>query len=205
MRVFTSAPVGAGIDAGINGVPAQKQRFTFRHPARPSSIRTSCSVTSPDPDEQIGTEPYNENTLASPRARLQLHRPSAAGRGLHWSTPKSTTSPPGRAPTSPLRRVHALSQVSQVLTLDYGQHVQSPSGLFSPAALTLRAAVTPIFVRYTGRRGVIPLDKFTGNSDWGRSSPAASAICSIGFQGIGDRPFLLGGDDRAGFSRASAA
>lgn len=199
--------VGTGIDAGINGVLAQKE----------SSI--DLSVTDPYfldrnlifggdvfliQTNTLGTEPYNERRVGF-TTRLgydvndhlrQVWSYSLVGRDLYDITTDDffIESQAGGS---------LLSQISQVVTLDYRDSRIAPH---SGSLLSFGSDYAGIggdahFVR-TRVDGAyyIPLDFLSGNSDWGLALTAGTGyLFNLGHQeSVIDR-FYLGGDNLRGF------
>ncbi|HET7881068.1 MAG TPA: outer membrane protein assembly factor BamA [Acetobacteraceae bacterium] len=205
--------VGTGISAGINGVLAQKRSSITGSITDPYFLDRNLVVGGDIFFIQtnfLGTEPYDEKRVGfDVRAGYdfneylrQVWSYSLVGRTVFNVAPNASFF------IQQLAGYTLLSQVSQAITLD---HRDSKTDPHTGYLLTLGNDVAGLggnadFVR-TNVNGqyFIPLDRFTGNSDWG-----VSLTGGIGYlwnegqqEQIIDR-FFLGGDNLRGFQIGGA-
>jgi outer membrane protein insertion porin family len=205
--------VGTGISAGINGVLAQK--------------RSSITVSVTDPyfldrnlvagtdifliqTNNLGTQPYDEKRVGfALRAGYdyneylrQVWSYSLVGRTVFNIVP-------GASPfITQLAGYTLLSQVSQAITYDHRDSKVDPHTGYLVSVGTDFAGLggNARFLR-TNVNGqyFIPLDRFTGNSDWGVAvTGSVGYMNNLGHQEqIIDR-FFLGGDNLRGFQIGGA-
>ncbi len=204
--------LGTGIDAGINGVLAQKQ----------SSINLSVN----DPyfldrnlllggdafliqTNTLGVEPYNERRVGT-TVRLgydvnehlrQVWSYSLVNRTVYDVTTNDffITSQAGSS---------LLSQISQVVTLDYRDSRLAPhTGYLLSLGTDLAGFGGNARFARTRLDGAyyIPLDFLTGNTDWGIAlSAGAGYLFNLGKQELVIDRFYLGGDNLRGFEIGGA-
>jgi len=205
--------IGTGISANINGVLAVK--------------RTSIDLSVTDPyfldrnlisgvdvfliqTDYLGTEPYDERRegfalrlgYAFNDHLQQVWSYSLVNRDVYNIT--STASPfiADQAGTT------LLSQVGQVLTLDYRDSKIAPhTGSITSLGTDFAGLGGDVhYVRASANEAYyIPLDRFTGNSEWGVKLAAGTGyLFNLGQQEqIIDR-FFLGGDNLRGFEIGGA-
>ncbi len=200
--------IGSGIDAGINGILAQKRSSVDLSVTEPYFLDRNILVGGDlflVQTNNLGTEPYNERREGfSLRTGYnftdhlqQVLSYSLVGRTVYDITAGSSyyiTSQSGYT---------LLSQVSQVTTLDYRDSTIDPHKGYIISLGTDFAGLggNATFVRARIDGGYyIPLDRFTGNSDWGIALSAGTGyFLNLGHQeSVIDR-FYLGGDNLRGF------
>jgi outer membrane protein insertion porin family len=205
--------IGTGIDAGINGILAQRQSsidFSITNPYYQNrNLLLGADVFLLNYD-YLGTAPYNESRVGfSLRAGYnftdhlkQVWSYQLVDRDVYDIV----------AGSSPFIYDEAgytlLSQVGQVLTLDYRDSTINPHRGYILQLSTDFAGLggDARFVR-TQLSGAyyIPLDRLTGNDQWGvRLSAMVGQLFNLGQQEqIIDR-FFLGGDNLRGFEVGGA-
>lgn len=200
--------VGTGIDAGINGILAQRRSSIDLSVTQPYFLDRNLLVGGDlflVQTNNLGTEPYDERRVGfAVRAGYdftdhlrQVWSYSLVGRTVYNVTAGSSyyiTSQEGYT---------LLSQVSQVMTLDYRDSTTDPhSGYIATLGSDFAGlGGNAVFVRTRADAGYyIPLDRFTGNSDWGIALTAGIGyLFPLGHQeSVIDR-FYLGGDNLRGF------
>ncbi len=200
--------IGTGIDAGVNGVLAQKRSSIDLSVTEPYFMDRNILLGGDVfliQTNNLGTEPYDEKRIGfSLRTGFnytdhlrQVWSYSLIDREVYDVATGSSyyiTSQEGYT---------LLSQLSQVTTLDYRDSTVDPhkgwilSGGTDFAGLGGDAR----FVRTRADAGwYVPLDRFTGNSDWGLQFTAGVGyLFNLGHQeSVIDR-FYLGGDNLRGF------
>jgi outer membrane protein insertion porin family len=204
--------IGTGIDAGVNGVLAQKQSSLNLSINDPYFLGRNLLVGGDAfliQTNTLGTEPYNERRVGF-TARVgydfnehlrQVWSYSLVNRTVYdiTTTDFFIQSEAGSS---------LLSQISQVLTLDHRDSRIAPhSGYllslgtdFAGIGGTARFARTRVDGAY-----YIPLDFLSGDSDWGIAlSAGAGYLFNLGRQeSVIDR-FYLGGDNLRGFEIGGA-
>jgi len=205
--------IGTGIDAGLNGILATKQSSIDLSVTQPYFLDRNLLVGGDlflVQTNNLGTEPYNEQRVGfAVRAGYsftdhlrQVWSYSLVDREVYDVASGSSyyiTSQEGYT---------LLSQVSQVTTLDYRDSTTDPHSGFISTLGTDFAGLggTAHFVRLHGDAGYyIPLERFTGNSDWTIALTAgAGYLFPLGYQeSVIDR-FYLGGDNLRGFETGGA-
>lgn len=200
--------VGTGIDAGINGVLAQRDSSIDLSVTQPYFLDKNILLGGDVfliQTNNLGTEPYNEKRVGfTTRTGFnytdhlrQVWSYSLVDREVYDVTAGSSyyiTSQEGYT---------LLSQVSQVLTLDYRDSTVDPHKGWVLSGGTDFAGLggDAHFVRTRADAGVyVPLDRFTGNSDWGlQFTGGIGYLFNLGYQeSVIDR-FYLGGDNLRGF------
>lgn len=204
--------IGSGIDAGINGVLAQKQSSINLSVNDPYFLNRNLLVGGDAfliQTNALGVEPYNERREGG-TVRLgydvnehlrQVWSYSLVNRTVFdvTTTDFFIRSQEGSS---------LLSQISQVVTLDYRDSRLAPhSGyLLSFGSDFAGLGGNAHFVR-TRVDGAyyIPLDFLTGNTDWGIALSAGTGyLFNLGYQeSVIDR-FYLGGDNLRGFELGGA-
>jgi outer membrane protein insertion porin family len=205
--------VGTGIQAGINGVLAQKRSSITASVTNPYFLDRNLAVGGDVfyvETNNLGTEPYDErrvgfDTRAGYDFSDHLHQVwsySLVNRTVFNVSQYADFFIQDESGTT------LLSQISQVLSLDYRDSRIDPH----------RGFVTSLGADYAGLGGDarfvrgridgtdwIPLDRFTGNSDWGISVGGSTGyLFNEGQQEqIIDR-FFLGGDNLRGFQTGGA-
>jgi outer membrane protein insertion porin family len=205
--------VGSGVSAGINGVLAQRRSSITASVTDPYFLDRNL-VTGADifliQTNYLGTQPYDEKRVGfDVRAGYdfneylrQVWSYSLVGRTVY--NVASTAS----FFITQLQGYTLLSQVSQAITLDHRDSKIDPHTGYLASVGTDFAGLggNAHFVR-TNVNGqyFIPLDRFTGNSDWG-----ISLTGNVGYlfnegqqEQIIDR-FFLGGDNLRGFQIGGA-
>jgi outer membrane protein insertion porin family len=206
--------IGTGINASINGVLAQKRSSVNASVTDPYFLDRNL-VAGADAfliqTDYLGTEPYNERREGF-ALRMgydfndhlrQVWSYSFVNRNVYDI--QTTASPfiVNEAGTT------VLSQVSQVLTLDFRD-----SRIFPHRGYVIEVGTDLAGIGGDARfvRGnlsgayYIPLDRFTGNEDWGIKLSATTGYMSLlsgGREEIIDR-FFLGGDNLRGFETGGA-
>ncbi len=200
--------VGTGINAGINGILAQKRSSIDLSITQPYFLDKNLLVGGDlflVQTNNLGTEPYDERRVGfaanvgydfTDHLR-QVWSYSLVGRTVYDVQQGASyyiTSQQGYT---------LLSQVSQVLTLDYRDSTVDPHSGYIVSLGSDFAGLggNAKFVRTRLDSGYyIPLDRFTGNSDWGIAlSAGAGYFFNLGYQeSVIDR-FYLGGDNLRGF------
>ncbi len=204
--------IGTGIDAGINGVLAQKQSSINLSVNDPYFLGRNLLVGADAfliQTNSLGTEPYNERRVGL-TTRLgydvnehlrQVWSYSLVNRTVYDVTTNDffIQSQAGSS---------LLSQISQVVTLDYRDSRIAPhTGYLLSLGTdlagfggTARFARTRVDGAY-----YIPLDFLSGNADWGVAlSAGAGYLFNLGRQeSVIDR-FYLGGDNLRGFEIGGA-
>ncbi|MGH7152620.1 MAG: outer membrane protein assembly factor BamA, partial [Acetobacteraceae bacterium] len=200
--------VGTGIDAGINGILAQRRSSIDLSVTEPYFMDRNILVGGDlflVQTNNLGTEPYDERRegfsirtgYAFTDHLRQVWSYSLVGRTVYNVAQDASfyiTSQAGYT---------LLSQVSQVLTIDYRDSAIDPH---SGYVVTLGSDFAglggnAVFVRPKADAGwYIPLDRFTGNSDWGVTlTGGLGYFFNLGHQeSVIDR-FYLGGDNLRGF------
>jgi len=205
--------IGTGIDAGVNGILAQRRSSIDLSVTQPYFLDRNLLVGGDlflVQTSNLGTEPYDERRVGfAIRAGYdftdhlrQVWSYSLVGRTVYNVVAGSSfyiTSQEGYT---------LLSQVSQVLTLDYRDSSTDPhSGFVSTFGTDFAGLVgNAHFVRTRVDAGYyIPLDRFTGNSDWTIALSAGTGyLFNLGDQeSVIDR-FYLGGDNLRGFQTGGA-
>jgi len=205
--------IGTGVSAGINGVLAQRRSSITASVTDPYFLDRNLVVGGDAfliQTNYLGTEPYDEKRVGfDMRAGYdfneylrQVWSYSLVGRTVFNVA----------AGASPfivqLQGYTLLSQVSQAMTLDHRDSKVEPHSGYE---LSLGTDVAGLggnaeFVR-TNVNGqyFIPLDRYTGNSDWGIALTASAGyLFNEGKQEqIIDR-FFLGGDNLRGFQIGGA-
>jgi outer membrane protein insertion porin family len=205
--------VGTGISAGINGVLAQRRSSITASVTDPYFLDRNLVVGGDVflvQTNNLGTEPYDEKRVGfDVRAGYdfneylrQVWSYTLVGRTVFNVQPNASFFISQEAGYT------LLSQVSQAITLD---HRDSKIDPHSGYQLTWGTDVAGLggnsqFVRnnVTGQY-FIPLDRFTGNSDWG-----IAVTGSIGYlwnEGVQEQiidRFYLGGDNLRGFQVGGA-
>lgn len=205
--------VGSGISANINGILAVK--------------RTSISLSVTDPyfldrnlvagadvfliqTDYLGTEPYDERREGF-ALRLgyefndhlsQVWSYSLVDRTVFNIASTASVFIANQAGTT------LLSQVGQVMTLDYRDSKIDPhTGFLTSLGTDFAGLGGDVDYVRTSVNGAyyVPLDRFTGNSDWGFKLAAGTGyLFNLGMQErIIDR-FFLGGDNLRGFEIGGA-
>jgi len=200
--------IGTGIDAGINGILAQRRSSIDLSVTQPYFLDRNLLVGGDlflVQTNNLGTEPYDERREGfavrtgydfTDHLR-QVWSYSLVGRTVYNVQQGASfyiTSQQGYS---------LLSQVSQVITLDYRDSAVDPHSGYILSGGTDFAGLggNAKFVRTRLDAGYyIPLDHFTGNSDWGIAlSAGAGYFFNLGHQeSVIDR-FYLGGDNLRGF------
>jgi outer membrane protein insertion porin family len=200
--------VGTGIDAGINGILAQKRSSIDISVTQPYFLDRNLLVGGDIflvQTNNLGTEPYDERRAGfairtgydfTDHLR-QVWSYSLVDRDVYNVQQGASfyiTSQQGYS---------LLSQVSQAITLDYRDSAVDPHRGYIATFGTDFAGLggNAHFVRTRVDGGYyIPLDRFTGNSDWGIALAAgAGYFFNLGHQeSVIDR-FYLGGDSLRGF------
>jgi outer membrane protein insertion porin family len=205
--------VGTGVSAGINGVLAQKRSSITLSVTDPYTFDRNL-VTGGDvfliQTNNLGTQPYDEKRVGFDlRAGYdfneylrQVWSYSLVGRTVF-------NIQAGASPfITQLAGYTLLSQVSQAITLDHRDSKVDPHAGYLVSYGTdfagLGGNVTFIRNNVNGQY-FIPLDRFTGNSDWGVSVTGSMGyLFNLGKQEqIIDR-FFLGGDNLRGFQIGGA-
>jgi outer membrane protein insertion porin family len=205
--------VGTGVSAGINGVLAQKRSSITLSVTNPYTFDRNL-VTGGDvfliQTNNLGTQPYDEKRVGFDlRAGYdfneylrQVWSYSLVGRTVF-------NIQAGASPfITQLAGYTLLSQVSQAITLDHRDSKVDPHAGYLVSYGTdfagLGGNVTFIRNNVNGQY-FIPLDRFTGNSDWGVSVTGSMGyLFNLGKQEqIIDR-FFLGGDNLRGFQIGGA-
>jgi len=205
--------IGTGIDAGVNGILATKQSSVDLSVTNPYFLDRNLLVGGDlflVQTNNLGTEPYDEKRVGF-AARTgydftdhlrQVWSYSLVDREVYDVVAGSSyyiTSQEGYT---------LLSQVSQVLTLDYRDSTTDPHSGYIATLGTDFAGIggDAHFVRARVDAGYyIPLDRFTGNSDWTIAlSAGVGNLFNLGSQeSVIDR-FYLGGDNLRGFQTGGA-
>ncbi|HEX5325560.1 MAG TPA: outer membrane protein assembly factor BamA [Acetobacteraceae bacterium] len=200
--------VGTGIDAAINGILAQKRSSIQLSVTQPYFLDRNLLVGGDlflVQTNNLGTEPYDERREGfafrtgydfTDHVR-QVWSYSLVGRTVFDIQPGASffiTSQSGYT---------LLSQISQVLTIDYRDSTIDPHRGYITTFGSDFAGLggNARFVRTRVDAGYyLPLDRFTGNSDWGIALTAgAGYFFNLGRQeSVIDR-FYLGGDNLRGF------
>ena len=205
--------IGTGISAGINGVLAQRRSSITASVTDPYFLDRNLVVGGDVfliQTNYLGTQPYDEKRVGFD-ARMgydfneylrQVWTYSLIGRTVYniafGASPFITQ----------LAGYSLLSQVSQAITLDHRDSRIDPHTGYLAAFGTDFAGLggNANFVR-TNLNGqyFVPLDRFTGNSDWGISfTGSVGYLFNLGKQEqIIDR-FFLGGDNLRGFQIGGA-
>jgi outer membrane protein insertion porin family len=205
--------VGTGIDAGVNGILATKQSSIDLSVTNPYFLDRNLLVGGDlflVQTNNLGTEPYDEKRVGfAVRAGYdftdhlrQVWSYSLVDREVYDVASGSSyyiTSQEGYT---------LLSQVSQVMTLDYRDSTTDPHSGFVTTLGTDFAGLggDARFVRARIDAGYyIPLDRFTGNSDWYIAlTGGLGHLFNLGYQeSVIDR-FYLGGDNLRGFETGGA-
>ncbi|HEY6434056.1 MAG TPA: outer membrane protein assembly factor BamA [Acetobacteraceae bacterium] len=200
--------VGTGINAGINGILAQKRSSIDLSVTQPYFMDRNLLVGGDlflVQTNNLGTEPYDERRVGfSLRTGYdftdhlrQVWSYSLVGRTVYNIAQGASfyiTSQSGYT---------LLSQISQVTTLDYRDSSVDPHSGYVVSLGTDFAGLggNAEFVRPKIDAGYyIPLQHFTGNNDWGIAlSAGAGYFFNLGKQeSVIDR-FYLGGDNLRGF------
>ena len=205
--------IGTGISAGINGVLAQKRSSITASVTDPYFLDRNLVVGGDVffiQTNNLGTQPYDEKRVGfDVRAGYdfneylrQVWTYSLVGRTVFNV----------QAGASPfivqLQGYTLLSQVSQAITLDHRDSKIDPHTGYLATIGTDFAGLggNAEFVRtnMTGQY-FVPLDRFTGNSDWGIAfTGSIGYLFNLGVQEqIIDR-FFLGGDNLRGFQIGGA-
>jgi outer membrane protein insertion porin family len=205
--------IGTGISAGINGVLAQKRSSITASVTDPYFLDRNL-VAGGDvfliQTNFLGTEPYDEKRVGfDVRAGYdfneylrQVWSYSLIGRTVFNVAPGASFF------ITQLSGYSVLSQVSQSISLDHRDSKVDPHSGYLASIGTDVAGVggNARFVR-TNANGqyFIPLDRFTGNSDWGIAvTGSVGYLFNLGRQEqIIDR-FFLGGDNLRGFQIGGA-
>jgi outer membrane protein insertion porin family len=205
--------VGSGISANANGILAVK--------------RTSITLSATDPyfldrnlvagadvfaiqTDYLGTEPYDERRLGF-ALRLgydfndhlsQTWSYSLVNRTVYDISTTASVFIADQAGTT------LLSQVGQVIALDYRDSKVDPhSGSITSLGTDFAGLGGNVdYIRTSVNESYyVPLDRFTGNSDWGfKLAAGAGFLANLGQQEqIIDR-FFLGGDNLRGFEIGGA-
>ena len=205
--------VGTGISAGINGVLAQKRSSVTLSVTDPYFLDRNLVVGGDAfliQSNNLGTQPYDEKRVGFDlRAGYdfneylrQVWSYSLIGRNVY-------NIQPGASPfITQLAGYTLLSQVSQALTLDHRDSKIDPhSGYLVSFGTDFAGLGGDVnFVRNNiNSQYFLPLDRFTGNSDWGISfTGSVGYMNNLGKQEqIIDR-FFLGGDNLRGFQIGGA-
>ena len=205
--------VGTGIAANINGTLAQRQTSISSSVTDPYFLDRNL-IAGADlfliDTNFLGTEPYDERRDGF-ALRLgysfndhlrQIWSYSLVDRTVYNINTLASPFILNEAGTT------LLSQMSQVVTLDYRDSKQDPHTGYLAELGTDFAGLggDARFIR-TNLNGsyYIPLDHFTGNSDWGiKLAAGAGYLFTLGHQEqIIDR-FFLGGDNLRGFQTGGA-
>ena len=205
--------VGTGIAAGINGTLAQKRSSIQLNVTDPYFLNrnlvagTTVFLIQTD---NLGVEPYDER-----RVGFSLTLGYAFNEHLRQSWTYSLV---GRTVNDVQagasfyildeQGYSVLSQIGQVLTLDYTDSKVRPHSGFITSVGTDFAGLggNARFVRTNFNAAYyIPLDRFTGNSDWDiKLGAGAGYLFNLGRQeDVIDR-FFLGGDNLRGFEVGGA-
>ena len=206
--------VGTGINAGINGVLAQRRSSITASVTDPYFLDRNLVVGGDVfliQTNFLGTEPYDEKRVGFDAARrLRLQRISAPGLELLAGRTHRVynVAPNASFFITQLAGYTLLSQVSQSLTLDHRDSRIDPHTGYLVTLGTDFAGLggNAHFVRANvNGQYFIPLDRFTGNSDWGIALTAGTGyLFNEGQQEqIIDR-FFLGGDNLRGFQIGGA-
>jgi outer membrane protein insertion porin family len=205
--------VGSGVSAGINGVLAQRRSSITASITDPYFLDRNLVVGGDVfliQTNFLGTEPYDEKRVGfDVRAGYdfneylrQVWSYSLVGRTVYNVAPNASIF------ITQLAGYSVLSQVSQSLSLDHRDSRTDPHTGYLVTLGTDFAGLggNAHFVRanITGQY-FIPLDRFTGNSDWGIALTAGTGyLFNEGQQEqIIDR-FFLGGDNLRGFQIGGA-
>ena len=205
--------VGTGISAGINGVLAQKRSSITASITDPYFLDRNLVVGGDlflIQTNFLGTEPYDEKRVGfDVRAGYdfneylrQVWSYTLVGRTVYNVALNASLF------IQQLRGYSLLSQVSQALTLDHRDSKVDPHTgyLVSLGNDVAGLGGNAQFVRTNvNAQYFIPLDRFTGNSDWGVAMTAGFGyLWNEGVQEqIIDR-FFLGGDNLRGFQIGGA-
>ena len=200
--------VGTGINAGINGILAQKRSSIDLSVTQPYFMDRNLLVGGDlflVQTNNLGTEPYDERRVGfSLRTGYdftdhlrQVWSYSLVGRTVYNIAQGASfyiTSQSGYT---------LLSQISQVTTLDYRDSSVDPHSGYVVSLGTDFAGLggNAEFVRPKIDAGYyIPLQHFTGNNDWGIAlSAGAGYFFNLGKQELVIDRFYLGGDNLRGF------
>jgi outer membrane protein insertion porin family len=205
--------IGTGIDAGVNGILAQRRSSVDLSVTQPYFLDRNLLVGGDlfvVQTNNLGTEPYDERRVGfavrtgydfTDHLR-QVWSYSLVGRDVYNVVAGSSyyiTSQEGYT---------LLSQLSQVMTLDYRDSTTDPHSGYIATLGTDFAGLggNAHFVRARADAGYyIPLDRFTGNSDWTIAlSAGVGNLFNLGSQeSVIDR-FYLGGDNLRGFQTGGA-
>ena len=204
--------IGTGIDAGINGVLAQKESSITLSVTDPYFLDRNLLVGGDAfyiQTNTLGTQPYNERRVGfTTRAGYNVneHLSQVWSYSLVNRTVYDVTTTDfyilSEAGSS------LLSQVSQVLTLDERDSKITPHKGYLVALGSdfagLGGAAHFVRTRLDGQY-YIPLDFLSGNSNWGiKLSAGAGYFFNLGYQeSVIDR-FYLGGDNLRGFEIGGA-
>jgi outer membrane protein insertion porin family len=206
--------VGTGISASINGVLAQKDTSIDLSTTDPYFLDRNLIAGSDIffiQTNYLGTEPYDERRQGFD-VRLgynfnehlqQVWSYTLANRTVFDVTDTASPFITNQAGTT------LLSQVGQVVTLDYRDSKINPHTGYLLSLGTDLAGIggEEHFARVSVNGSYyIPLDRFTGNSDWGiKLAAGAGQLLELGGQQeqIIDR-FFLGGDNLRGFEDGGA-
>lgn len=204
--------IGTGIDAGINGVLAQKQSSINLSVNDPYFMGRNLLVGGDAfliQTNTLGTEPYNERRLGF-TARVGYDFNEHLRQVWSYSLVERTVYDVTTTDFFILSQAgsSSLSQISQVLTLDHRDSRLAPHSGYLLSFGTDLAGIggTARFAR-TRVDGAyyIPLDFLSGNSNWGIAlSAGAGYLFNLGRQeSVIDR-FYLGGDNLRGFEIGGA-
>ncbi len=205
--------IGTGISAGVNGVLAQKRSSITGSITDPYFLDRNLVVGGDVfliQTNFLGTEPYDEKRVGFD-ARFgydfneylrQVWSYTLAGRTVYNVASNASIA------INQLRGYSVLSQVSQALTLDHRDSKVDPHTGY---LLSLGNDVAGLggnaqFVRTNANaQYFIPLDRFTGNSDWGIALTAGFGyLWNEGVQEQVIDRFYLGGDNLRGFQIGGA-
>ena len=205
--------VGSGIAANINGILATKQSSIDLSVTDPYFLDRNL-VAGTDvfviQTNYLGTEPYNERREGF---ALRLGYEFNDHLRQTWSYSLVQRDVFDVATTASVfiasqEGTTLLSQVGQVLTLDYRDSKSDPhSGYIAQFGTDFAGLGGDVDYVRTSLNGAyyIPLDKFTGNSDWGIKLAAGTGYLfnEDKQEQIIDR-FFLGGDNLRGFETGGA-
>jgi outer membrane protein insertion porin family len=204
--------LGSGVDAGINGVLAQKQSSIDLSVNDPYFLDRNLLLGGDVfviQTNNLGVEPYNERRVGT-TVRLGYDVNEHLRQVWSYSLVNRTVYDVTTTDFFILSQAGSslLSQVSQVLTLDYRDSRVAPhSGYLLSLGTDLAGFGGNARFARTRLDGAyyIPLDFLTGNADWGISvSAGAGYLFNLGKQeSVIDR-FYLGGDNLRGFEIGGA-
>ncbi len=205
--------VGTGISANANGILAVKRSSIDLSVTDPYFLDRNL-VAGADvffiQTDYLGTEPYDERRIGF-ALRLGYDFNDHLSQVWSYSLVQRTVfdiSTTASVFIASQAGITLLSQVGQVLTLDYRDSKVDPHTGFITSLGTDFAGLggDVDYVRTSANAAYyVPLDRFTGNSDWGfKLAAGAGYLNNLGKQEqIIDR-FFLGGDNLRGFEIGGA-